>query len=138
MKQVLLAYDGSTPAQRALVLAAELADPGGTVTIVNVMPEPGVSARIEPPIEERARQRRLLDDAGRYLAERGVGASALAPVGDAATQILAAAKETGADVIVVGRRHGHRPHVLGSISSRLVRSADCDVLVVHERRGRTP
>ncbi|MGZ4401003.1 MAG: universal stress protein, partial [Gaiellaceae bacterium] len=51
--------------------------------------------------------------------------------GDAASEILAAAREVGADLIVVGRHHGKAAHLLGSTSSRIVRAARCDVLVVH-------
>jgi nucleotide-binding universal stress UspA family protein len=131
VKQVLLAYDGSAPAQRALVHAANLARPGDVVNVVNVMPEPGVSARMEPPIEERNRQWHFLDEAERYLAGRDLEVRKFGPVGDAAVEILAAAEQIGADVIVVARRHGRRAHLLGSISSRLVHSAKCDVLVVH-------
>lgn len=131
---MLVAYDGSSPARRALAHAAELASPGDIVSVVNVMPEPGVSARIGPPSEERNRQRGVLDEAQRFLAGRGVEARMVAPVGDAASEILSAAQQLGADVIVIGRRRGRLPHVLGSISGRVVRSANCDVLVVHEAR----
>jgi nucleotide-binding universal stress UspA family protein len=40
-----------------------------------------------------------------------------------------------ADVIVVGRRRGRLHHVLGSVSSRIVRRARCSVLVVHDAVG---
>ncbi|MGZ4343390.1 MAG: universal stress protein [Solirubrobacteraceae bacterium] len=132
MKRVLVAYDGSAPARRALAHAAELARPGDAVTVVNVMPEPGVGARIEPPIDERNRQWCLLDEARHFLAVHGVEARTMAPVGDTAREILAAAAAVRADVIVVARHRGHRPHPLGSITGRLVRSAGCDVLLVHE------
>ena len=132
VKRVLVAYDGSAPARRALAHAAELARSGDAVTVVNVMPEPGVGARIEPPTDERNRQWCLLDEAQRLLADRGIHARTMAPVGDAATEILAAAEVVRADLIVVARHRGHVPHPLGSITSRLVRSASCDVLVVHE------
>jgi nucleotide-binding universal stress UspA family protein len=99
------------------------------------MPEPGISARLEPPTEERHRQRDLLDEAQRLLAGCGIDAGTAAPVGDTATEILAAAMAVGADVIVVARRRGRVPHLLGSISGRIVRSADCDVLVVHEAQA---
>jgi nucleotide-binding universal stress UspA family protein len=131
-KQVLLAYDGSPPARRALVHAAELARPGDIVSVVNVMPEPGVSARLDPPSDERLQQQDLLDGARRFLADSEIETRTIAPVGDAATEILAAAQRIGADLIVVARRRTALPHLLGSISGRLVRSADCDVLVVHE------
>jgi nucleotide-binding universal stress UspA family protein len=102
------------------------------VTVVNVMPEPGVSARIEPPVDERNRQWCLLEEAQNFLAVHGVEARTMAPVGDAASEILAAAAAVRADVIVVGRHRGHRPHPLGSVTGHIVRSARCDVLVVHE------
>ena len=98
------------------------------------MPEPGVGARIEPPSEERNRQWSLLGEAQRFLAGRRIDAGIATPVGDVATEILAAAERIGADVIVVARHRRRAPHLLGSISGRIVRSACCDVLVVHEGR----
>jgi nucleotide-binding universal stress UspA family protein len=136
MKRLLVGYDGSAPAQRALAHAAEFARPGDAVSVVNVMPEPGISSRLERRSQERNRQRELLDEAHRFLAGRGIDATMLAPVGEAATQIVAAAQEIEADMIVVAKHHGHVPHLLGSISSRIVRSAHCDVLVVHEAPAR--
>jgi nucleotide-binding universal stress UspA family protein len=132
MKQLLIAYDGSAPARRALAHGADLAGPGDVVTVINVMPEPGVGARIEPPSDERNRQWSLLGEARQFLAGRGIDAGTATPVGDVATEILAAAERIGADVIVVARQRGRAPHLLGSISGRIVRSACCDVLVVHE------
>jgi nucleotide-binding universal stress UspA family protein len=132
MRHVLVAYDGSSAARRALEHAADLARPGDAMTVVNVMHEPGVSASIEPP-SERLRQEEILDDARGYLAGRGIEARMLAKVGDnAAHEVLAAADHVGADVLVVARRRGLSSHVLGSTSSHIVRSANCDVLVVHE------
>ena len=56
----------------------------------------------------------------------------MSPVGDVAAEILTAAERIGADVIVVARHRRHAPHLLSSVSGRIVRSASCDVLVVHE------
>jgi nucleotide-binding universal stress UspA family protein len=52
-------------------------------------------------------------------------------VGEAAELIVEAAQGVGADLVVVGRRD-RRPlrSLLGSVSSRVVRRAPCDVLVV--------
>jgi universal stress protein F len=136
VKEVLVAYDGSAASERALARAADLGRPGDIFTVANVMPEPGVGARIEPPVEERNQQQALLDEAQRFLAGRGIEARTLAPVGNAATEILAAAERIGADVIVVARHRGHVPRGLGSTTGRIVRSARCDVLVVHAVRPR--
>ena len=131
VKRILVGYDGSLPARRALAHAAELARPDDLVVVVNVMPEPGVSARIEPPTNAREHQRHLLEEAQQYLVGCGIDSRAVASVGHAGAEILAAAERLGADVIVVARRSKRAPHLLGSVSSHIVRSARCDVLVVH-------
>jgi nucleotide-binding universal stress UspA family protein len=135
MRRLLVAYDGSAAARQALAHAAELVGPDDSVSVVNVMPEPGISARIEPPSDERYRQRLLLDEALQFLDNSGIRAQRVAAVGDAVTEILAAAERLGADVIVVGRHRGHPLHLHGWVSSRLARAATCDVLVVHETGG---
>lgn len=133
MSNVLVAYEDSSAARRALEHAADLARPTDRMTVVNVMHEPAVSARIGPP-PERIRQQEILDDAGGYLADRGIEARTLAKIGDnAAHEILTAADDVGADVLVVARRRRPTAHILGSTSSRIVHSAKCDVLVVHDR-----
>jgi hypothetical protein len=58
---MLVAYDGSTEARGAVAGAGELAAPGDLVGVVNVMPEPGVSSRLAPHVDERRHQARLLD-----------------------------------------------------------------------------
>ena len=131
--QVLVAYDGSDPAQRAIEDAAGLVGKGGTVTVINVISAQSVSSRLETVSDnERTTQDHLLRDAEKLLARRGVNADLMRAAGDPATEILSAAATIGADVIVVGRRKGLAPHLVHrSLSSILVRRAACDVLVVH-------
>jgi nucleotide-binding universal stress UspA family protein len=93
---LLVAYDGSSAARRALIRTAEVAGHRDLVSVVNVMPEPGVSCRLAPYVEENDRQARLLDEAERCLARRGIAARRVAAVGGAATEILAAADRMGA------------------------------------------
>ena len=62
-QQVLIAYDSSSACLHALAHVAERVQPGDIVTIVNVMPEPAVGARLEPPAAARNRQWRVLDEA---------------------------------------------------------------------------
>lgn len=131
-QRVLAAYDGSPAARRALARAADVTAPGGMLNVINVMPEPGVSARLVPPAE-LYEQAVLLEDAGRQLAARGVRVRMIAAVGNPASEILAAAERESVDIIVIARRSGHASHLLGSVSSHVVRSAHCDVLVVHDR-----
>jgi nucleotide-binding universal stress UspA family protein len=76
--------------------------------------------------EGRNLQWRVLDEARQVLAHRGIKADTLAPVGAPATEILAAAAEIRADVIVVAPHPGHTLHLHGSVCGRVVRYARCD------------
>ena len=130
-RRLLVAYDGSTAARAALGRAAELARQGDEVGVVNVMPEPGVSSRLAPPVEERRRQTALLEEAERLLSRRGIAARCFAAVGGEAAETLAVARDWGADLIVVGARRGPLLGTVGALSDRIARRAGCDVLVVH-------
>lgn len=128
---LLLAYDASPPAERALLHAAELVRPDSKVIVINVIPVQSVSARLETVSDkQRARQEKILRDATAQLARRGLTIETIEAAGDPATEILAAAEATNADMIVVGRG-GNRRLLHSSLSGRLVRGASCDVLVVH-------
>ena len=130
---MIVAYDGSEPARRALGHAAELVGRGGTLTVINVVSVQRVSSRLETVSEhERTTQDHLLLEAATLLEGRGVNANAVHAAGDPATEILSAARSIGADVIVVGRRRRTVPHLVhGSLDNTLARRATCDVLVVH-------
>ena len=130
-RRLLVPYDGSVSAQAALGRAAELARRGDEVSVVNVMPEPGVSSRIGPFVEERRRQAALLEEATRFLSRRGIEAQRVAAVGSATTETLAVAERLGADVIVIAGHRGRLFGGVGSSSDRIARRASCDVLVVH-------
>jgi nucleotide-binding universal stress UspA family protein len=130
--RILVAYDGSESSRRALLHAAELMGRGGSVDVINVITSQAVSSRLETVGDaERACQRRLLQEARMLLGEHGVEMSPVRAVGDPTTEIRAAAEETGAGIIVVGRGSGLRRLIHGSVSTRLVRQAPSDVLIVH-------
>jgi nucleotide-binding universal stress UspA family protein len=130
--KILVGYDGSEAARRALVHAAQLVGRGGTVDVINVITAQPVSARIETLSDrDRSRQRKLLQEAKVVLGEWEVGMTPLKAVGDPTTAIRTAAEESGAGIVVVGRGSGLRRLIHGSVSTRLIRQAPCDVLVVH-------
>lgn len=128
---LLLAYDGSAVAKRALRHAATLVGRGGELTVINVIPIQSISSRLETVTdEERSRQASILGEARAALRRFGIEPELIEAVGDPVTEILAAAEKSNAKTIVVGR--SERRHVThGSLDSRLVRSARADVLVVH-------
>jgi len=130
---VIVGYDGSDPARRALEHAADLVGRGGSLSVIHVIPTQSLSSRLETVSEsERTAQDRLLDESERMLARRGVSAELVPAAGDPATEILAAAESLGAGIIVIGRRRRSKRHLVRtSLSNTLVRRAGTDVLVVH-------
>ncbi len=127
---IVVGYDGSPPSQRALELAAELAHSSRDLLVVNV-----VSLKFGLPdpfwLNEQAP---LLDEAASLLAAGGrEGARTLAAVGeDQAEGLVHAAKDAGADLLVVGT-HGLgtlRRVALGSVAQNVLNYAPCSVLVV--------
>ena len=131
--RIVVAYDGSEPARRALDRAAELAGYGTTVTVVSVAPS--VYAQGFPPVadpDDSERARGLLDEARDHLALRHVPASTREAIGEPAAMIVETADELRADLIVVGTRSGHALErlVRGSTSTKVLHNAQCDVLVV--------
>jgi nucleotide-binding universal stress UspA family protein len=130
---VLVAYDGSPTARRALSRACALSPAGTVVTVINVLGAPGLSTRLGAGLEARQEQRELLDEAQEWMARIGVAGATVAATGSPVREILDAAQRMSADLVVVGRGSGRVPHV-ASISGELVRRAGCDVLVVHPGR----
>jgi len=130
---VIVGYDGSDPARRALEHAADLVGRGGSLSVIHVIPTQSLSSRLETVSEsEQTAQDRLLDESERMLARRGVSAELVPAAGDPATEILAAAESLGAGIIVIGRRRRSKRHLVRtSLSNTLVRRAGTDVLVVH-------
>ncbi len=118
-RKILVAYDDSDAARRALDRAADLTGYGSTLTVVSVARDGG------------RYQAGPLDSARERLVRRQVAATYLQPVGEPAAELIDAARELDADLVVLGRRsRSLRRVVLGSVSAKVVRNAPCDVLVV--------
>ena len=116
-RSIVVAYDDSDASGRALDAAADLVGYATSLSVVHVR-----TADIPGEVTvERARE---------HLVRRHVTARYLERVGRAAEEVVAAAREVGADLLVVGGRNSAGDD-LGSTSSSILRSAPCDVLVVH-------
>lgn len=133
-RRILLCYDGSAEARRALERVGEIASVvPSRVTVVSVAepiyPNPPYTGYADPG-EEQA-HRRLLEEAAEDLRGQGVDTTTLESVGDPAAAILDAARG-GADLVVVGSRHRRliKRLLFGSVSAEVVVEAPCDVLVV--------
>src|SRR5437016_3649455 len=117
MKRIVVGYDGSDEARRALDRAAELAEAFGSELVVAsvltpvdqlpvgeavAMPLAPLATPIVDPEAEAERWEQIAEDARSRLAARGLVAEIIRPAGDAAGEIVRVAEERGADLIVVG------------------------------------
>ncbi len=138
MKKIVVAYDGSSHADRALDRVAELVAGDGEVVVVCAADLPtqtedpvwGVPSG-DPGGAEWLRE--TLSGARERLRERGVSARTAEGYGDAADAVVRRAADEGADLVVVGTRglNFAERALLGSVSTKIVHHAPCDVLVVH-------
>jgi nucleotide-binding universal stress UspA family protein len=137
MKTIVVGYDETEAAKRALERAAELAQAFGSKLIVtSVAPAQVPSARGAGPIDPTDPPEAHVEElahARSYLEGRGMKADYQPALGDPAEAIVELAEQRGADLIVVGTRE---PNILerllgSSVSAGVSRRAHCDVLIVH-------
>jgi nucleotide-binding universal stress UspA family protein len=130
---VLIAYDGSEPARRAVARVARFM-PDASVAIVTVAEpiyrDPRYAGFADPDVEKR--QQDALEEARALIAESGIEATTAAPVGQPGDEIVRTATEAKADLVVLGARglSSVKRLVLGSVSTKVLHEAHCDVLVV--------
>ena len=129
-RRILIGYDDSDCARRALRLAASLAKDGTKVTLASVAEV--ISLGLPDPFAAEE-QKRLLAEGSELLAARGIPSDSIRPLdADAAEGLVRAAKKVGADLLVVGT-HSRGPLArlaLGSVAGAVVYRAPCSVLVV--------
>jgi nucleotide-binding universal stress UspA family protein len=134
MKTIVVGYDGSDGAKRALERAASLCKNETNLLVVLaesvVMPLKGALAVVDPIEAEEGK--RALGEARSWLRERGIAAELVEAHGDPVKAICGLAEDVHADLVVVGTRgHGTIGRLLlGSVSTGVVEHAPCDVLVV--------
>jgi nucleotide-binding universal stress UspA family protein len=140
-RKILLAYDGSEAGQQALLESQEIGQwSRAQMRLIAVMPSPAASLAVEAwayaPVAEaddRARYQATLDAGVQRLREAGLDASGELAFGPAVDEVVRAAREFKADLMVLG--HQHRDSWAerwwrGSLSKNLVEHAPCSVLVV--------
>lgn len=131
MKRILVAYDGTAPAEHALTTAIELAKAfEAVVGVVSVVPIRAGRAPMDP-WDDRPVHAEQLRKAQRVLAEAGVEAQLHEPIGDPSRAIERTAEEGGYDTIVIGSRGlGGLGRVLqGSVSEHVATHARATVIV---------
>jgi nucleotide-binding universal stress UspA family protein len=137
-QRVLVAYDGSDGAKKALDAAVGVArrDSAELIGLAIEAHLPHYGATVGEVEEERRFEEQacaqLLEEASSYAAERGVAMQADIRAGHPAQEIVRAADDQGADLIVVGHS-GHSGvwgRLLGGTAEKVSRHAACSVLIV--------
>lgn len=140
LRHVVVAIDGSPPADRALALAAELvtAAPGATLTLVSAISDPvtfaptqvaGLELVLEA--EQRGAERILAERAERLRA-RGLEVRTSVRVGAPPEVVLDVAESAAADLVVAGStgKDAVQRAILGSVTTRLLHVLRRPLLVV--------
>jgi universal stress protein A len=144
LKRILVPTDFTDPSHEALAAAVALAKMfGATVDLVHVAVEmvyalpPPVDVLHMPidlsPVLDRAAAGLAAEEA--RLREAGVPCETATLVGRADSEIVTRAKETDANLIVMGThgRSGLAHALLGSNAERVIQHAPCPVLIVPRR-----
>jgi nucleotide-binding universal stress UspA family protein len=149
IERIVFAWDASSCAARAADLVCTWPIfTGSQVRVVSVadveipwwtgFPEAGSPEMMPTYVAAADASRRQHDELAREMTERLQSRGFTAEVdrrdGDAATEILAAARASRADLIVMGTRGrtGLTRLVLGSVARNVLQHAKCSVLVVRE------
>jgi nucleotide-binding universal stress UspA family protein len=134
-KKLLVAYDGSEHAMRAFDMAVAIAEADGAeIVVVSVaLPaEPATMVETTAAIESASEHyKQQFAELRKKAEDRGVAVRFKIAVGHVAEQIIRAATQEAADMIVMGHRGKSLVErwLLGSVSKRVISYAPCSVLI---------
>jgi nucleotide-binding universal stress UspA family protein len=136
-RKLLVGYDGSPQSEKAVDVAFSLAESlDATVLIFAVArpPEPATSVELQAVLDNAKEHfeegfKKILEKARSHE----INVKTDMAVGHPAEQIIHRAEVDGVDLILLGRRgrSSISRMMLGSVSERTLRYANCPVMVVH-------
>jgi nucleotide-binding universal stress UspA family protein len=140
-KKILSPIDFSDPSHQALDVAVEMASRlGAELLLVHVVPAIPDAPTVGDVLKEGDYEQKLQKDAATQLAEiaaqcakKGVAAkSAVGEANDVAMELIRTAEQNAADLIVISTHGmtGWRSMVFGSVTEKVVRDAQCPVLIL--------
>ncbi len=132
-ERILLAYDGSEQARRALAFAVALAKlSGARLGVVSVVPVHAGRMALDPWDDAKVHTSELRE-ARDLIVAAGITPTLHEPFGDIAEAIVRTAEDGGYDHIVMGSRHlGLFDRILrGSVSEAVVTESSAKVTIVH-------
>lgn len=134
-QKILVGYDGSEPADKAIALALDLAERcHAAIRVLSVArpPEFGEEVETEAVLEHSRKHYHEVHKPLRQLAaDRGIDIDCAVAVGHPAERILIESERWGADLIVIGHRGRGimQRWLLGSIAKQILNHAGCPVLL---------
>ena len=138
LKNILLAIDGSEYSNNALAYAANMAETyRATLWLVHVFAHPsdllGYDDFEKIYSKRKCAGQLVLDAATERLGESDCEVREELVEGPEAESILNCAKNSQADIIIMGTRGmgAIKGLLLGSVSRKVIHHADCPVMVVH-------
>ncbi|MBU2565760.1 MAG: universal stress protein [Candidatus Thermoplasmatota archaeon] len=133
MGSILVGYDGSESAKKALEKAVTLIKENDELIVVSVVPSfDGREFTIIDSDISAANAQSRVNSAITGLKEKGINIIGIVREGDIADEILKIGKEMKCDLIVIGHKGVSKigKFMLGSVAEKVVRYASRPVLVV--------
>jgi nucleotide-binding universal stress UspA family protein len=141
-RSILVPIDGSEPSLQAVQMALRIIElcPACKITVLYVIDKLVLnelvrfSKRSEPEVEAELEEqgRRYLELARKSAERQGLTAQSETRRGDPFEEVIAAANDLGADLIIMGHtgRRGTSRVLIGSVTQRVLDYAPCPVLVM--------
>jgi nucleotide-binding universal stress UspA family protein len=130
---ILVAYDGSDLAKKALKKADRIVREEDELILVHVIPTHVISEFAEvPPDVSKAKAQEMMNLALNDLKSRGIQATGMVREGDIADEIIKIGSELDVDLIVIGEKGVSKVgrFALGSVADKVMRYARRPVLLI--------